>query len=168
MTEPSRSDSIGASIKRLFIAFLISNFMAPVGIWLGIEYIKLAGRFGAIGLEKNNAPLTRAAKYFKALVVFCFASAAMYVVNMAVVYPVLYGPLMYFAEHHSPALLGTVVAALGLVFTLVIVSMVITAVISRLARLAWENIFENFKGEPDSMERTSGSFQIARIIKGAT
>nr|MDO8085179.1 hypothetical protein [Candidatus Sigynarchaeum springense] len=89
-SETSNRESLCASIKRLFIAFLISNFMAPVKVWLGVEYLKLAGRLGVAGIQQQDQNLSRSGKLFKALVVLCFCSAAMYIINMVVVYAWLY------------------------------------------------------------------------------
>ena len=157
-----------ASIKRLFIAFLISNFMAPVKVWLGVEYLKLAGRLGVAGIQQQDQNLSRSGKLFKALVVLCFCSAAMYIINMVVVYAWLYPPLMALVDNPSdPGLPAKFFSLFGGLLGLVIGSIAITIVESRIAMAAWQGILSNLAGEPSPAARESGSFQVARVIKGA-
>ncbi len=153
----------------MFVAFLISNFMAPVSVWLGIEYIKLAGRFEAAGTKNESPSLSSTAKLFKILAIFCFCNVAVYIINLAVLSPQLSASMMDISAHPSdPALFTKLTSLLSMVITIVIISMSVTIASSRIARAAWERILANLAGEPSPTTSTSGSFQVSRVIKGAT
>ncbi|MBN2149998.1 MAG: hypothetical protein JW839_01000, partial [Candidatus Lokiarchaeota archaeon] len=138
------------------------------GIWLGIEYIKLAGRFEAAGTEVKGASSSRTATLFKVLAALAFCSAAMYVLNMAVFSPMTMGPLMEIADDPSdPASLAGLFSILNAMIVLVVVSMGITMAAARVARAAWEGVLANLAGEPAPTTPSSGSYQVARVVKGA-
>jgi len=65
----------------LFLAFLVSYFVSPVLVWLGIEYGKLAKVMNELGTKASSQQLQVASKRFKVASMLTFTS---FVAGMAV------------------------------------------------------------------------------------
>ena len=65
MDEYHEDGGLGPRFRNIFIAFLVSNFVSPVLIWLGIEYNKVSKDLNELGSKESDPQLLLAAKRFR-------------------------------------------------------------------------------------------------------
>ncbi|HME54822.1 MAG TPA: hypothetical protein VKM55_21640 [Candidatus Lokiarchaeia archaeon] len=168
--------TLGARVKRVFIAFLVSFFFSPIQIWLAIEYKNLAKDLDALGAQdrtpQNN--LARASALFKKAAGLTIALFVFGIATMVIYYAYYYGMLMsslsmvYTTSASSPyAILTMEIPMLVMAFIGSIVSIILTIVNYNTLSSAWKLVLSHFQANYAGVFWVpQAAKQIERILKG--
>ncbi|MEX2715323.1 MAG: hypothetical protein Q6370_003365 [Candidatus Sigynarchaeota archaeon] len=156
-------------MRRVFIAFLISNFAFPVQVWLGIEYRKLAAEMDEIGRRDSRAGFSTASRFFKVASTLCLILFAMGVTGMTASYISLYREMfelvqdmMSPASSPFPGLFGFVYC----LFPLVVVQAGLGIASCLVLRKGWNAVQGAFTASTLPAVSGESSGKVDRVIKG--
>ncbi len=121
-----------------------------------------------VGKANQSPYLSKAGKAFKALAIVCFCSLFLFVLSLIVVNVFVLDPIRDFAEHpDNPVFIIALVSSINVIYPVLFLQAGIGIAISSITHAAWEQLDATLAGEPASNTKESGSFQIARVIKGS-
>jgi hypothetical protein len=172
----SVESKLGARIKRLFIAFLISNMVSYIQIWLGMEYNNLAKDFDAICAQDgtHSSNLSRASVLFKKAARLTFTLFGLGI-TMTIIYGSMYSNMLMSMVRlmSSSSLYGTsmitgmLLPLLIVIFVMFITITIVNLVTNDTVNKAWNLVLSYFVEDCKSKVCMPGATkQVERILKG--
>ena len=169
MDEPGTYIGLGARMRRVFIAFLISNFAFPVQVWLGIEYRKLAAEMDEIAKRDDRSGFLTAGRFFKVASTLWFVLFAIGVAGIASSYISLYYEMYEIIQGMMPPASPPFPGVLGFVyclFPLVVVQAGLGIASCLVVRKAWYGVQGVFRASILPAVSGECSGKVDRVIKG--
>ncbi|MBN2150826.1 MAG: zinc ribbon domain-containing protein [Candidatus Lokiarchaeota archaeon] len=160
---------LGERTRRVFIAFLISNFAFPVQVWLGIEYRKLSTEMDEIGRRANNAGFSVASRFFKVASTLCIALFAMGIAGIAASYISLYFEMFKLIQgmmQPAPPLSPGMFNFVYYLFPFVAVQSAIGIANCLVLRNAWRGARGAFRASTSPVVSRECVDKVDRVIKG--
>nr|MDO8086384.1 hypothetical protein [Candidatus Sigynarchaeum springense] len=170
MDEPGTYIGLGARTRRIFIAFLISNFAFPVQVWLGIEYRKLAAEMGEIGRKDDRAGFFAASRLFKIASTLCIVLFATGIVGIAASYTSMYFEIGRLIQGMNPPIVPlssfSAFSFMYYLFPLAVVQAGLGIASCLVVRKAWYSAQGVFRASTRPAVSGECSGKVDRILKG--
>ena len=167
---------LGPRIKRLFIAFLISNLVSYVQVWLGMEYNNLAKEFDAMSAQDSthSSNLARASLLFKKAARLTFTLFGLGIATAVISYSMDSNLMMsmirttYISSSYFPSMITTIfLPILIMLIIILITNSGINLANNSTLNKAWNLVLSHFTENCASMAWMPGaSKQVERILKG--